>query len=72
MAVCSDIRTRKTYVNTLCGQNVEFLSDNSVGIYSNHWTLKGDQGDTVVRVLCYKSEDLWFDRSWCNWNFSLT
>ena len=23
-------------------------------------------------VLCYKSEDRWFDPSWCHWNFSLT
>ena len=23
-------------------------------------------------VLCYKSEDRWFDSSWCDWNFSLT
>ena len=27
---------------------------------------------TVVKVLCYKSEDRWFDSRWCHWNFSLT
>ena len=31
----------------------------------------GDRGSTVVKVLCYKSEDRWFDPSWCHWNFSL-
>ena len=25
----------------------------------------GDGGGTVVKVLCYKSEDRWFDPSWC-------
>ena len=32
----------------------------------------GDRGGTVVKVLCYKSEDRWFDSGWCHWNFSLT
>jgi len=30
-----------------------------------------DRGSTVVKVLCYKSEDRWFDPSWCQWSFSL-
>ena len=30
-----------------------------------------DRGDTVVKVLCYKSEGRWFDSRWCHWNFSL-
>jgi len=25
----------------------------------------GDRGSTVVKVLCYKSKDRWFDPSWC-------
>ena len=29
----------------------------------------GDLGGTVVRVLCYRPEDRWFDPSWCHWNF---
>ena len=33
---------------------------------------QGDRGGTVVKVLCYKSEDHWFDPGWCHWNFSLT
>ena len=32
----------------------------------------GDRDGTVVKVLCYKSEDRWFDSRWCHWNFSLT
>ena len=29
----------------------------------------GDRGSTVVKVLRYKSEGLWFGPSWCHWNF---
>jgi hypothetical protein len=29
-------------------------------------------GGTAVKVLCYKSEGLWFNSRWCHWNFSLT
>ena len=37
--------------------------------YLRHVPLKrGDRGSTVVKVLCYKSEGLWFDPSWCHWN----
>ena len=32
----------------------------------------GDRGGTVVKMLRYKSEGLWFDSRWCHWNFSLT
>ena len=28
-------------------------------------------GSTAVKVLCYRSEGLWFDSRWCHWNFSL-
>jgi len=31
-----------------------------------HSSPNGDRSSTVVKVLCYKSEDRWF------WNFSLT
>jgi len=34
--------------------------------------LLGDRGNTVFKVLCYKSEGRWFDSKWCHWNFSLT
>jgi len=39
MAVCSEIH--KKHLNTLCGQNVEFLNIKSGGTYSDHWTVKG-------------------------------
>jgi len=29
----------------------------------------GDRGSTVFKVLCYKSEDRWFDPRWCQWIF---
>jgi len=29
----------------------------------------GDRGNTVFKVLCYKSEGRWFDPSWCHWIF---
>ena len=32
----------------------------------------GDRGGTVVKVLCYKSEVIWFDSRWYHWNFLLT
>jgi len=38
-AVCSQIHTK--HINTLCGQNVEFVNVKPGGIYSNHWALKG-------------------------------
>jgi len=31
--------------------------------------LNGDRGNTVFKVLCYKSEGPWFDPSWCQWIF---
>jgi hypothetical protein len=33
-ALCSEVRTTK-HINTLCGQNVEFLSVKPGGTYSN-------------------------------------
>ena len=39
IAVCSEIHTK--HINTLCGQNVEFVYVKSDGTYSNHWALKG-------------------------------
>jgi len=38
MAVGSEIHTKN--INTLCGQNVEFLNVKPGGTYSSHWTLK--------------------------------
>jgi len=38
-AVFSEARTK--HINTLCGQNVEFVDVKPGGTYSNHWALKG-------------------------------
>jgi len=39
IAVCSQIHRK--HINTLCGQNVEFVNDKPGGKYSDHWALKG-------------------------------
>ena len=31
----------------------------------NVYILFGDRGNTVVKLLCYKSEGRWLDPSWC-------
>jgi hypothetical protein len=38
IAVCSEIHTK--HINSLCGQNVEFVNIKHGGTYSNHWALK--------------------------------
>jgi hypothetical protein len=37
VAVCSEIHTK--HINTLCEQNLEFVSVKRGGTYSNHWAL---------------------------------
>jgi hypothetical protein len=39
IAVCSE--THPKHINTLCGQNVEFVNVKPGGISSDHWALKG-------------------------------
>jgi sulfite reductase beta subunit-like hemoprotein len=39
IAVCSEIHTK--HINTLCGQNVEFVNVKLGGKYSDHWALEG-------------------------------
>jgi len=39
ITVCSEIHT--IHVNTLCGQNVEFVNAKLDGSWSNHWALEG-------------------------------
>ena len=39
IAVCSQIHTK--HINTLCGQNVEFVNVKPGGTYSNHRALEG-------------------------------
>jgi len=36
--VCSQIHTK--HMNTLCGQNVEFVNVKPAGIYCNRWAFK--------------------------------
>jgi hypothetical protein len=38
IAVCSEIHTK--HINTLCGQNVEFVNIKPAGTWSYHWALK--------------------------------
>jgi hypothetical protein len=40
IAVCSQIHSKR--INTLCGQNVEFLHVIPGGTYSNHWTINDE------------------------------
>jgi len=39
IAVCSEIHTK--HINTLCGQNVEWLKVKPGGTYSDRWALNG-------------------------------
>jgi len=39
ICVCSEIHTE--HINTLCGQNIEFLNVKPGGTYSNQWAWKG-------------------------------
>jgi len=41
IAVCSEIHTK--HINTLCGQDADFLNVKPGGTYSNHWALKGSE-----------------------------
>jgi hypothetical protein len=38
IAVCPEIHTK--HINTLCGQNAEFVNIKPGGTYRNHWALK--------------------------------
>jgi hypothetical protein len=48
IAVCSEIHTK--HINTLCGQNVEFVNVKAGGTYSNHWALKGDPATDALEA----------------------
>jgi hypothetical protein len=39
IVVCSEIHTK--HINTLCGQNVEFVNVKHGGTYSNRWASTG-------------------------------
>jgi hypothetical protein len=46
IAVCSEIHTK--HINTLCGQNVEFMNVKPEGIYSNQLEFKKLKEETRV------------------------
>jgi len=48
------------------------LPHNSTDTFNTTTCFGGDRGNTVVKLLCYKSEGRWLDSRWCHWNFSLT
>ena len=48
----------------------KFRKEKLLCVVTDHpGSVRGDRGCTVVKVLCYKSEGLWFDPSWCQWIF---
>ena len=49
------------------GKNVNINSDTIILVTNIFYPTSTcfDRGSTVVKVLCYKSEDRWFDPSWC-------
>jgi hypothetical protein len=51
IAVCSQIHTK--HINTLCGQNVEFLNVKLGGTYIDHWALDGE----YVSAFCFTLQD---------------
>jgi hypothetical protein len=55
IAVCSQIHT--IHINTLCGQNVEFVNVIHAGTYSNQWILEVSTLYFLLTVLCV-SHDL--------------
>jgi hypothetical protein len=56
IAVCSEIHTK--HINTLCGQNVEFVNVKPGGTYSNYWALKGQWLLVQLNQLSEASHDL--------------
>jgi hypothetical protein len=62
IAVCSQIHTK--HINTVCGQNVEFVNVKHGGKYSNHWALKNN---VTLHMRCYaifsnhKSLYIWYN-----------
>jgi hypothetical protein len=46
IAVSSEIHTK--HINTLCGQNVEFVNVKPGGTYSNHWAWRVGQNNCPI------------------------
>ena len=53
IAVCSQIRTK--HINTLCGQNVEFVNVTPGGTYSDHWAVNSSYAMYVKRKIYFHS-----------------
>jgi hypothetical protein len=51
------------HVNTLCGQNVEFVNIKPGGTYSNHWALKGLIPYAGWLMIGHRVEQAFFFRS---------
>jgi hypothetical protein len=49
IAVCSEIHTK--HINTLGGQNVEFVNVKPGGTYSTHWALENQFVTTPLTVM---------------------
>jgi hypothetical protein len=47
IAVCSQIHTK--HINTLCEQNVEFVSVIPGGTYCNHWALQSSTSSVTAK-----------------------
>jgi hypothetical protein len=58
MAVYSEIHTK--HINTLCGQNVEFVNVKPGGTYSNHWALEGFIAQILLLAVRPKSIEILF------------
>ena len=54
--ICSQIHTK--HINTLCGQNVEFLYVKADVVYSNQWALKGQKIN--IRCLVQNNGSLYY------------
>ena len=50
IAVCSEIHTK--HINTVCGQNVEFVTIKNAGTNSDYWALKSYGGPCPLS-LCF-------------------
>jgi len=46
-----------------------FICKRKVGLALYRFFAKITRDNTVVKVLCYKSEGHWFDPNWCQWIF---
>ena len=53
MVVYSEVRTK--HINPPCGQNAEISNLMHGGTYSDHWALKGEHKDVILKVVLFAS-----------------